>query len=176
MTKKILIVFFFGLLFSLPLNVLAAPCQTDNDCAIGQYCKNSNGTLTCEAKLANNAACETSTQCQSNNCTDKKICAPSAAQNTGSGPSTAGQYDIPNFLNTDEPADLIGRIIKIIVGFCGVIALFMFLYGGTLWLISSGREAYVDKGRDTMLWSAIGLAIVFGSYILVNFVFSFFGK
>lgn len=174
MTKKILLILFLGLLFCLPQPSLAGPCSTDNDCAVGEYCAGSGASLACAPKLANNAACQTSNQCQSNNCTGG-VCAASVAT-PGTGPSTAGQYDLPNFLNTDEPADLIGRIIKIIVGFCGVIALFMFLYGGTLWLISSGREQYVEKGRDTMLWSAIGLAIVFGSYILVNFVFSFFGK
>lgn len=100
-----------------------------------------------------------------------------AAAAAGSGGAPAAKnYDLPNFLATDEPADVIGRVIKAIIGVCGILSLIMFIYGGVLWLISAGRQAYVEKGRDTMLWSAIGLAVVFGSYILVNFVFTFFGK
>ena len=78
--------------------------------------------------------------------------------------------ELPNFLGTNEPTVIIGRIVNLIVGLVGTIAFLIFIYGGVLWLISSGREAYVDKGKDAMIWSAIGLAVVFASNILVKFV------
>lgn len=79
---------------------------------------------------------------------------------------------LPNFLGVTQVSDIIGRVIQIIIGLVGSFALIMFIYGGGLWLISAGRKEYVDKGQKAMIWSAIGLAVVFTSYILANTVFN----
>lgn len=93
-------------------------------------------------------------------------------------PAPAESYDLPNFLGPEavDPNVVIGRVVKYIMGFVGTIALVTFMYGGILWLISGGREAYVDKGRDTMVWSAVGMVVVFASYILVDFIFKLLGQ
>lgn len=176
---------FLLLYFFIPQSIHAAypTCTATADCPAGEYCYNTGRGKECTTKLSNGDACSSAEPCQSNNCVDGKCAAITpppptpAGGGTDSGAApTSGQYDLPNFLGTEEPADVIGRIIKTVIGFCGVLALIMFIYGGVMWLISAGREAYIDKGKDTMVWSAIGLAVVFGSYILVNFVFTFFGK
>ena len=46
----------------------------------------------------------------------------------------------------------------------------MFVYGGITWMTSSGSPEKIKKGRDIIIWSVIGLAIIFFSYALVNFV------
>lgn len=87
-------------------------------------------------------------------------------------------YPLPNFLFTNpddnggNPNLFIGRMIGFIVGFVGLMALIMFIYGGVLWLVSGGREDYVKKGTKTMSFAAIGLIVIFSSYIVVNFVIS----
>ena len=68
------------------------------------------------------------------------------------------------------PNDLIGRIINSILGIVGSLALLMFVYGGLTWMTSSGNPEKVKKGRDVIIWSAIGLVIVFASYGLVKFL------
>jgi hypothetical protein len=88
----------------------------------------------------------------------------------------SGGGTLPNFLGVTDPNVVFGRIIKFVIGFVGAIALIMFIYGGTLWLISAGRDDYIKKGAQTMTYAAIGLAITFAAYILVNFVFELFGK
>ena len=67
---------------------------------------------------------------------------------------------------------IIGRVIKNLMGLLGSIALVMFLYGGFLWLTAAGNETKVTKGKDTLIWAALGLVLIFASYSLVNFIFT----
>lgn len=70
------------------------------------------------------------------------------------------------------PQALIGKIINAILGIVGSLALLMFVYGGLTWMTSSGSQEKVKKGRDIIVWSAIGLAIIFASYGLVRILIS----
>jgi len=73
-----------------------------------------------------------------------------------------------------EDADVslvIGRIIKGVLGFTGVIALALFIWGGFQIFISRGNKDMIDKGKKTIVYATIGLAIIFASYSLVAFVF-----
>lgn len=69
---------------------------------------------------------------------------------------------------------LIGSIIKYVLGIVGSIALLMFIYGGFMWLTSGGNPEKIKKGRDVLVWAALGLAIIFLSYTLVGFVIKAF--
>jgi len=65
---------------------------------------------------------------------------------------------------------LIGTVIRAILGVVGSLALLMFVFGGLAWLTSGGNEKRVAAGKDTIIWAAIGLVIVFFSYVIVKFV------
>lgn len=65
---------------------------------------------------------------------------------------------------------LIGRVISVMMGLVGSLALLMFVYGGFLWMTAAGNEDRVKKGKDVLLWAVAGLFIIFTSYILVYFV------
>jgi len=75
---------------------------------------------------------------------------------------------LDNPLSIDSPQALIGKVINSVLGVVGSIALLMFVYGGLVWMTSSGNQEKVKKGRDIIVWSAIGLAIIFASYGLVR--------
>ncbi|MFZ4631641.1 MAG: hypothetical protein ACOYL8_00355 [Patescibacteria group bacterium] len=78
---------------------------------------------------------------------------------------------LPNALGSIKtPQDLIGKIINSALGIVGSITLLMFVYGGLTWMTSSGSSEKIKKGRDIILWSAIGLAIIFTSYALVALI------
>ncbi|KKR17803.1 MAG: hypothetical protein UT48_C0046G0003 [Parcubacteria group bacterium GW2011_GWE2_39_37] len=70
----------------------------------------------------------------------------------------------------DNPQQFIGKIISAALGIVGSIALAMFIYGGFTWMTSSGNSQSVEKGKNTLIWAAIGLVIIFTSYSLVKFV------
>lgn len=64
------------------------------------------------------------------------------------------------------------NIIKWILGITGSLALAMFVLGGVQWLLSRGASGEVEKGLNTMINAVIGLAIIFGSWMAVNFIMS----
>lgn len=83
----------------------------------------------------------------------------------------AAPATLKNPLKTDSPQQLIGIIIKGLLGVVGSTALLFFIYGGMTWLTSGGNPEKVKKGRDTLVWAIIGLMVIFSSYILVDYIF-----
>ncbi len=73
------------------------------------------------------------------------------------------------------PQTLIGKIINAVLGIVGSIALVMVIYGGFIWMTAAGNQEKVTKGRDVLVWAAVGLVIIFSSYALVKFVFTGLG-
>ena len=62
-----------------------------------------------------------------------------------------------------------GKIIQPALGIVGSLALLMFVYGGFVWLTSSGSPDKIKTGKDIFMWAAIGLVVIFSSYILLKF-------
>lgn len=63
---------------------------------------------------------------------------------------------------------ILGRVIKGLLSIIGSIALLMFVYGGTLWLTSAGNPEFIKKGKDIIVWSVLGLGIIFSAYAITN--------
>ena len=70
----------------------------------------------------------------------------------------------------DDIPLLVGNIVKYILGILGVLALVMFISGGITWMTSGGVSDKIKKGRDTLVWAVLGLALIFFSYGLLEFI------
>lgn len=64
----------------------------------------------------------------------------------------------------------ISLIIKIILGFLGVIFVILLIYAGFVWMTSAGNEEKISKAKKTIITAIIGLAIVLSAYIITLFV------
>lgn len=90
-----------------------------------------------------------------------------SGENTAGGPVKLcnplgeGKTDIPT---------LLGTIISYAMGIIGSLALVMFIYGGMTWMLSGGSPEQVTKGKQIVIWAALGIALIFMSYALVRFV------
>ena len=93
---------------------------------------------------------------------------PSLAQTEGCPPGQVCKLNNPLGDSIDTPQKLIGKVINSVLGVVGSLALLMFVYGGLTWMTSSGNAEKVKKGRDIIIWSAIGLAIIFSAYGLTR--------
>jgi hypothetical protein len=89
------------------------------------------------------------------------------AQTTG---TNCADGELCNPLKTDNVQELVGMVINSVLGVVGSLALLMFVYGGLTWMTSSGSQEKVKKGRDIIIWSALGLVIVFGAYGITKFI------
>ena len=78
---------------------------------------------------------------------------------------------LPNPLGTTDIKELIARIISIVLGLIGAIALALFVYGGLVWMTSGGSPNRIKQGKDILIWAIVGLVVIFTSYIILNFVF-----
>ena len=66
---------------------------------------------------------------------------------------------------------VVGKVIKIVLGIVGSIALVLFITAGFIWMTAKGEATKIKKATDIMLWAAIGLVVIFSSYAILNFVF-----
>ncbi len=62
------------------------------------------------------------------------------------------------------------RVVSFIMAFSGVIAMVFVIYGGWLILLSGGSEEKISGGKKILTWAVIGLAVIFTSYVVMNFV------
>jgi hypothetical protein len=62
------------------------------------------------------------------------------------------------------------NIFNFVLGIVGALALFVFIYGGLLFLLSGGNSDRIEKGKKALIGAVVGLIIVFTSYMIVNFV------
>ena len=72
--------------------------------------------------------------------------------------------------SSDTVPTLLGKIVLAVMGVVGSIALVMFIYGGFTWMTAAGNAEAVTKGRNIIIWAAIGLIVIFSAYALVNFI------
>lgn len=77
-------------------------------------------------------------------------------------------------------AEIVNRVMPIIYGLVGVGLFGLFVYGGYLWLTSTGEPEKIKKATDTMVNAVVGTAIIVFAYLAVRIVggvlgFSLFG-
>lgn len=87
----------------------------------------------------------------------------------GMSPTDCGDYAINDFLT------LAINISKFVFGILGSLTLLMFVYGGLMFLISAGSADKVGQAKKIITAAVVGLLIVFGSWLIINFVFKAMG-
>ncbi len=90
------------------------------------------------------------------------------AQTDFTGLSTLGQSG----LSAQDPRVTIANIIRIALGFLGIIAVVIILYAGFLYLTSGGSEEKVSTAKNLLRNGIIGLVIVLSAFGIASFVIS----
>jgi len=78
--------------------------------------------------------------------------------------------DTPAFFGSDDPVQIVGGVIKILLSFLGVVFLVLLIYGGYLWMMDRGEEALAKKARDIIKNAIIGIVIVLAAYAITSYV------
>lgn len=79
-------------------------------------------------------------------------------------------------LGDSDPRVVIANIIRIILGFLGIIAVILIMYAGWLWTISGGDEQKISQAKKILSNAAVGLVIILMSFAIVTFIMNaFFG-
>lgn len=77
---------------------------------------------------------------------------------------------LDNPLKSNDPMQLIAIVIRAALGVIGTLTLIAFIAGGIMWVTSAGNAERVQQGLHTMLYAAIGVAVIFTAYAVLQFV------
>lgn len=75
--------------------------------------------------------------------------------------TTGGVSQIQSFIQS---------VIQVMVTLAGLVSAGFFVWGGFGYITSSGNPESLDRSKKTIYYSAIGLAIVLGAFVLSNIV------
>lgn len=68
--------------------------------------------------------------------------------------------------------DTIGQLINVALGFLGIIAVIIILFGGFKWMTAGGNDEKVGEAKKLIIAGIIGLAIILSAYAITTFVLS----
>lgn len=66
--------------------------------------------------------------------------------------------------------NFIQNIIQIMVTLAGAVAVGFFVLGGFGYITSSGNPEHLERSKKTIIYSALGLTIALGAFVLSNIV------
>ena len=101
------------------------------------------------------------------------IVGATTADATGCG-TGEGQVPCASDLNLGNASlsQLISNVISLILGFLGILAVLIVLWGGFIWMTAGGEQDKVDKAKKLIISGIIGLVIIFAAYAIASFVIS----
>lgn len=85
---------------------------------------------------------------------------------TGSEFSKLGNYTIPQIVSA-----LVGLVLVV----AGLVAFAYLIFGGVMWISSSGDKGKIETARNTITAALIGLLIVFSTWAIIQLIQVFFG-
>ena len=80
------------------------------------------------------------------------------------------QYGTYAGLGTKDLREGIMAIVNVLLGFLGIIAIIIILYGGFVWMTAGGNEEKVSQAKKIITAGIIGLVIIFVSFAIASFV------
>ena len=89
------------------------------------------------------------------------------AQDFGIDPVSTG---LDGTLAEGDPRTIAGRIINVILGLLGIIAVSLIIYAGFLWMTSAGEEEKVSRAKKLLTSAVIGLVIILASWAIATFL------
>ena len=88
----------------------------------------------------------------------------------GTGGATGDLGTVTSEQGEKRVYEIIGRVINIVLGFLGLIALILVIWSGVQWMTSGGNEDKTKEAKDRMKAGVIGLMIILGAAVLTNFI------
>lgn len=73
-------------------------------------------------------------------------------------------------LGNRDPRDIAASIVRIILGFLGILAVIIILIGGFKWMTAAGNDDQVGEAKKIIVAGIIGLAIILAAWGISQFV------
>jgi len=79
-------------------------------------------------------------------------------------------YGTATGLGTKDIREGVMSIVNVLLGFLGILAIIIILWGGFRWLTSGGNEEKVGEAKKIITAGIIGLVIILTAYAIALFV------
>lgn len=83
---------------------------------------------------------------------------------------TGINYGTATGLGTKDIREGVMNVVNVLLGFLGILAIIIILWGGFRWLTSGGNEEKVGEAKKIITAGIIGLVIIFTAYAIAVFV------
>ncbi|OGY50838.1 MAG: hypothetical protein A3J59_03215 [Candidatus Buchananbacteria bacterium RIFCSPHIGHO2_02_FULL_56_16] len=80
------------------------------------------------------------------------------------------EYGTATGLGTADLRVSIMQIVRAALGFLGVLAILIMLYGGFVWMTAGGNAQRIETAKKVLINGVIGLVIIFTSFMLASFI------
>lgn len=90
----------------------------------------------------------------------------------------ACMFAVPAFAQTattpsgsvNQIVSFIQSVVQVLITIAGTVSVGFFVWGGLGYITSSGHPDNLDRSKKTILYSAIGLAVVLGAFVLSGII------
>ncbi|MFH1286388.1 MAG: hypothetical protein ABII02_01395 [Candidatus Magasanikbacteria bacterium] len=92
---------------------------------------------------------------------------------------TFGIDPVDEVINLEGGQDIriiVAQIIRAVLGLLGLLTVIIMLYGGYTIMTSGGQEDKITRGKKILVNATIGLAIIFTSFAIVQFIMNALGN
>ncbi|MFA4871731.1 MAG: hypothetical protein WC610_01575 [Patescibacteria group bacterium] len=72
--------------------------------------------------------------------------------------------------------DTVNAIIKVILGFLGLLAVIIILWGGFIWMTAMGDETKTETAKKLIIAGIVGIIIILAAYAIAAFVITNIGN
>lgn len=83
---------------------------------------------------------------------------------------TGIEYGTYTGLGTNDIREGVMNVVNVLLGFLGILAIIIILWGGFRWMTSGGNEEKVGEAKKVITAGVIGLVIIFTAFALAQFV------
>jgi uncharacterized membrane protein len=59
-------------------------------------------------------------------------------------------------------------MVSYFLGFLGVLAVLLIIYGGVMYMTAAGEQGKIDKGKKVIMYAVIGIIIILLSFVVVQ--------
>ncbi len=73
-------------------------------------------------------------------------------------------------LGDRDPREIAAAVIRVMLGFLGIIAVLIILYAGFLWMTAAGNDDKITQAKGMMSAGVIGLIIILAAFGIATFV------
>ncbi len=147
---------YFGFIFIVPAEAQTAGSVSDQ-CHVTSRCRISGATCSSDAE------CKSSGDACVFNAIKLNYSIPGVTEMVTDKDGVKRPY-------VQNMACFIADIYRYLAGVAGILAVVMMIYGGVKYTVSFGNPSKLQDARETISSAMIGLALVLGSYVILNFI------